>query len=66
VTAVISEKAVVRISLHLRRHGRAARFSGQIAAAGAPVQIQIQRRFRGHWVTIARTTTHPISAGAAA
>jgi phosphodiesterase/alkaline phosphatase D-like protein len=66
VTAVISEKAFVQISLHLRRHGRSARFSGQIAPAGAPVQIRIQRRFRGHWVTIVRTTTHPISAALAA
>jgi hypothetical protein len=42
------------------------RFSGQIAPAGAPVQIQIQRRFRGRWVTIVRTTTHRISSRLAA
>jgi hypothetical protein len=66
VTAVILERAVVRVSLHLRRYGRAARFYGLIAPAGAPVQIQIQRRLRGRWVTIVRTTTHPISGGRAA
>jgi hypothetical protein len=66
VTAVIVERAFVRISLHVRRHGRSVRFSGQIAPAGAPVQIQIQRRVRGHWTTIVRTTTHPISAALAA
>ena len=66
VTAVIVERAVVRISLRVRRHGRSVRFSGQIAPAGAPVQIQIQRRFRGHWVTIVRTTTHRISSRLAA
>jgi hypothetical protein len=66
VTAAIAEKAVVRINLRVRRHGRAVRFSGQIAPAGAPVQIQIQRRFRGRWVTIVRTTTHRISAKLAA
>jgi phosphodiesterase/alkaline phosphatase D-like protein len=65
-SAVIVERAVVRISLRVRRYGRPVRFSGQIAPAGAPVQIQIQRRFRGHWVTIAHTTTHPISAALAA
>ena len=66
VSAAIAEKAVVRISLRVRRYGRAARFSGQIAPAGAPVQIQIQRRFRGRWVTIVRTTTHRISSRLAA
>jgi phosphodiesterase/alkaline phosphatase D-like protein len=66
VSAVIAEKAVVRINLRVRRYGRAVRFSGQVAPAGAPVQIQIQRRFRGRWVTIVRTTTHPISSRLAA
>ena len=56
----------MRISLLVRHYGRAVRFSGQIGPAGAPVQIQIQRRFRGRWVTIVRTTTHPISARLAA
>jgi phosphodiesterase/alkaline phosphatase D-like protein len=65
-TAVIVERAVVRINLHVRRYGRAVRFSGQIAPAGAPVQIQIERRFRGRWVTIVRTATHRISARLAA
>ena len=61
VSAAIAEKAVVRINMHVRRYGRPVRFSGQIAPAGAPVQIQIQRRVSGHWVTIVRTTTHRIS-----
>jgi hypothetical protein len=52
--------------MHVRRYGRAVRFSGQIAPAGAPVQIQIQRRVRGRWLTIVRTTTHPISSRLAA
>jgi phosphodiesterase/alkaline phosphatase D-like protein len=65
-TAVIVERAVVRINLRVHRYGRPVRFSGQIAPAGAPVQIQIQRRFRGRWVTIVRTTTHRISARLAA
>jgi hypothetical protein len=65
-TAVIVERAVVRINLHVRRYGRPVRFSGQIAPAGAPVQIQIQRRYRGRWVTIVRTGTHRISARLAA
>jgi hypothetical protein len=66
VSAAIAEKAVVRINMHVRRYGRSVRFSGQIAPAGAPVQIQIQRRFKGRWVTIVRTTTHRISARLAA
>ena len=65
-TAVIVERAVVRMNLHVRRYGRPVRFSGQIAPAGAPVQIQIQRRVGGRWVTIVRTGTHRISAGLAA
>ena len=66
VSAVIVERAVVRINLRVRRYGRPVRFSGQIAPPGAPVQIQIQRSVRGHWVTIVRTTTHRISARLAA
>jgi phosphodiesterase/alkaline phosphatase D-like protein len=66
VTAVIVEKAVVQVSVRVRRHGRSARFSGLITPGGAPVQIRIQRRFRGRWVTIVRTTTHPRSGGRAA
>ena len=65
-TAVTLERVAVRVSVHLRRHGRAARFSGVIAPGGAPVQIQIQRRFQGRWITIVRTTTHPISGGVSA
>ena len=65
-TGVIVERAVVRINLHVRRYGRPVRFSGQIAPAGAPVQIQIQRRYRGRWATIVRTGTHRISARLAA
>jgi phosphodiesterase/alkaline phosphatase D-like protein len=66
VSAVIVERAVVQVSVHVHRHGRSARFSGLIGPAGAPVQIRIQRRFRGHWVTIVRTSTHPVSGGRAA
>ena len=66
VSAMILEKVVVRVSVHVRRHGRSVRVSGLIAPAGAPVRIHIQRRVRGRWVTVARTTTHPISAGLAA
>ena len=66
VSAVTLERAVVRMNLRVRRYGRAVRFSGQIAPPGAPVQIQIQRSVRGHWVTIVRTATHRISARLAA
>jgi hypothetical protein len=55
---VTLERVAVRVAVHVRRHGRAVRFTGAIAPAGAPVQIQIQRRFRGAWITIVRTTTH--------
>jgi phosphodiesterase/alkaline phosphatase D-like protein len=65
-TAVTLEHVVVRVSVHVHRHGRAARFSGAIAPVGAPVQIRIQRRFRGRWITIVRTTTHPIPGGVSA
>ena len=66
VSASIRERAFVRVSLHLRRHGRAARFFGSIRPAGAPVQIELQRRLHGRWVTIARTGTHRVSASLAA
>ena len=66
VSAVIVERAVVQVSVHVQRHGRSARFWGRIGPAGAPVQIRIQRRFRGHWVTIVRTSTHPVSGGRSA
>jgi hypothetical protein len=54
----------VRVGVQVRRHGRSVRFSGFVAPVGAPVQIQIQRRFRGAWITIVRTTTHRTRRGA--
>jgi hypothetical protein len=63
-SAVTVERVVVSVALHVRRHGRAVRFAGAIAPAGVPVQIQIQRRFRGAWITIVRTTTHRGAHGA--
>ncbi len=60
-SAVTFERVRVRMNVHARRHGRAVRFSGIIAPGGAPVVIQIQRRIRGRWVTIVRTSTHPVS-----
>jgi hypothetical protein len=65
-TPVTLERVAVRVGVHVRRRGRAVRFSGAIAPAGAPVQIQLQRRFRGRWITIARTTPHPIPGGVSA
>jgi phosphodiesterase/alkaline phosphatase D-like protein len=65
-TPVTLERVAVRVSVHVRRHGRSARFSGVLAPVGAPVQIQIQRRLRGRWITIARTTAHSIPGGVSA
>lgn len=65
-SAVIVEKALVRVSVSVHRHGKSMRVSGLIAPAGAPVRIHIQRRVNGRWVTIARTSTHPISTSLAA
>ena len=66
LTPVILERVIVQVSVHVRRHGRAARFSGVVAPAAAPVQIQVQRRVRGRWITIVRTTTHPVRGGVSA
>ena len=63
---VTLERVAVRVSVHVRRHGRAVRFSGLIAPVGAPVQIQIQRRFQGRWITIVRTTTYRTPGGRSA
>jgi len=65
-TAVTLERVTVRVSVHVRRHGRSARFSGVLAPAGAPVVIQIQRWLRGRWITIVRTTAHSIPGGVSA
>lgn len=62
-TAVTLERVVVTVSVHVRRYGRPARFSGVVAPVGAPVQIQIQRRVNGAWITIVRTTTHTTRGG---
>jgi len=63
-TSATLVRVVVRVGVQVRRHGRSVRFSGLVAPAGAPVQIQIQRRFRGAWITIVRTTTHRTRRGA--
>ena len=57
VSRVIGMRVYVRVGVRVRRHGRSARFSGLVAPIGAPVQIRIQRRIGGRWVTIARTST---------
>jgi hypothetical protein len=66
VSPVVLEQVLVRVSVHVHRHNGALHVSGLIAPGGAPVSIHIQRRVRGRWVTIARTSTHPITAGLAA
>jgi hypothetical protein len=60
------ERALVRVSLHIHRHRHSLRFIGLVAPAGAPVRIEIQRRSRDHWTTMAYTSTHPIPGGLAA
>ncbi len=60
-SAVTLERVRVRMSVHVRRSGRAVRFSGVIAPGSAPVVVQIQRRIRGRWVTIVRTSTRRVS-----
>lgn len=57
-SAVTLVRVVARVSVRVSRHGRPARFSGVVAPAGEPIQIEIQRRFRGAWITVARTGTH--------
>lgn len=66
VSPVVLEQAFVRVSVHVHRHNGTLHVSGLIAPGGAPVLIHIQRRIGGRWVTIARTTTHPITADLAA
>jgi phosphodiesterase/alkaline phosphatase D-like protein len=56
-------QVVARVSVQVRYHGGPARFSGVVAPAGAPIQIEIQRRFRGAWITVARTGTHRTASG---
>ena len=63
---VTLERVVVRVGVRAHRHNGAVRFSGVIAPAGAPVQIRIQRRFRGSWITIVRTATHRTPGGQSA
>lgn len=57
-------QVVARVSVQVRRHGRPARFSGVVAPVGAPIQIEIQRRLRGAWITVVRTGTHRTASGA--
>ena len=64
VSAVTVVKVMARVSVHVRRHGGPARFSGVVAPAGAAIRIEIQRRFRGAWITVARTGTHRTASGA--
>jgi hypothetical protein len=66
VSGAILEQAVVRVSVHLHRHGRAARFSGLVAPAGTPVEIRIQRHIARGWVTIARVAPYATATGQAA
>jgi phosphodiesterase/alkaline phosphatase D-like protein len=66
--SVVSPTTVARVVVHVgvrvRRHGRAVRFAGAVAPGSAPVQVEIQRRFRGSWITIVRMAAHPRAGGA--
>jgi hypothetical protein len=62
-SVVILERVVVGVSVHVRRHGRSARFSGLVAPAGTPVEIRIQRRIGRRWVTVARLATYATPTG---
>jgi phosphodiesterase/alkaline phosphatase D-like protein len=61
---VTVERVLVRVGVRVQRHGRAVRFNGAVAPSGTPVRIEIQRRFRGHWITIVRMSAYRGKGGA--